>query len=175
MTLHPCTALLALALIACSPPPGDAHGSTGETPAPPAAATEAPAFGATDLTALIAADGAEATLAALMAQPEDPRWQATLSGISGGDLAWIAAAAPLVSVFDGEAAESGFAAYGDALAHQPAAVLAAVGPDGLESTCQPYPPEATQAKETALGTIPDESPVLALRDECLIYLSGEPT
>lgn len=175
MTLHPCTALIALALIACSPSPGDAQGSTGETLAPPAAATEAPAFGATDLTALIASEGAEAALATLMAQPEDPRWQATLSGISGGDLAWISAAAPLVSVFDGEAAESGFAAFGDALVHQPEAVLTAVGPEGLGSTCQPYPPEATAAKEAALLTVPDESMAIALRDDCLLWLSGEPT
>lgn len=168
-------AAAALALAACTQATGDTAQSS--TPADAPASTSAPTsgFSPTDLAALIVTRGPDAALSDLMAQPEDPRWQALLAGVSSGDTAWLAAAAPLVPSLDGEAAESLFSALGDALAHQPAAVLAAVGADGMESACQPYPPEMTAAKQQALRAIGDDSPVAALRDECLTILSGEPT
>lgn len=168
-------AAVALSLAACSPASSDANQTAGTPEAGDAAVPAATAFSPADLTGLIDARGADGALGDMMAEPEDARWQALLGGVSSGDVAWIEAAGPLVAVFDGEAAESGFAALGAALAHQPEAVLAAVGPDGMASTCQPYPPEETAAKETALMAIPEDSPVLALRDECLTVLSGEPT
>ena len=66
-------------------------------------------------------------------------------------------------------------AFAHALALEPVTVLASVGPDGMASVCEPYPPEETAAKQTALMAVPDDSPVVVLRDECLTMLSGEPT
>jgi hypothetical protein len=171
MKTYAIIATAALALAACNPASTD----TTETQAVTTETADATAFTPQDLSTLIAAMGPDAALAELFRDPADARWTTALAGISGGDLAWIAAVAPLVPVLDGEAAESGFSAYGDALTSQPEAVLAAVGADGMASTCQPYPPETIEAKQSALAAISDESPVVALRDECLTTLSGEPT
>ena len=171
MKTYAIIATAALALAACNPASTD----TTETQAVTTETADATAFTPQDLSTLIAAMGPDAALAELFRDPADARWTTVLAGISGGDLAWITAVGPLVPVLDGEAAESGFSAYGDALTSQPEAVLAAVGADGMASTCQPYPPETIEAKQSALAAISDESPVVALRDECLTTLSGEPT
>jgi hypothetical protein len=171
MKTYAIIAAAALALAACTPASTD----TAETDAATTPAAEATGFTPQDLSALIASMGPQEALAELFRDPTDPRWTTAMTGISRGDLAWITAVAPLVPVLDGEAAESGFSAYGDALTSQPEAVLAAVGADGMESTCQPYPAETLEAKQSALAAISDESPVAALRDECLTALSGEPT
>lgn len=164
-------AATALILAACTPPTGDAAPSSSEGEAPAAPSAPASDFSPTDLAALILTRGAEGALTDLMAQPEDPRWQALLGGVSAGDTAWLAAAAPLVPALDGEAAESLFSSLGAALAEQPAAVLAAAGADGMDSVCQAYPPDATAAKLTALRSIPDSSPVAGLRDDCIEMLN----
>ncbi len=171
MKTYAIIATAALALAACNPASTDAT----ETQAVTTETADATAFTPQDLSTLIASMGPDEALAELFRDPIDARWTTALAGISGGDLAWIAAVVPLVPVLDGEAAESGFSAYGDALTSQPEAVLAAVGADGMASTCQPYPPETLEAKQSALAAISDESPVVALRDECLTTLSGEPT
>ncbi|MBN8552488.1 MAG: hypothetical protein J0L52_06300 [Caulobacterales bacterium] len=176
MKTHSIALVAALTLAACSAPTGDAGQTTsdGEATAPPADAAPrqtASDFSPTDLAAMILLQGSEAALSDLMAQPQDPRWEALLAGVAAGDTAWLAAAAPLVPVLDGEAAESLFSSLGGALAEQPAAVLAAVGVDGLESVCQAYPPEATAAKLVALQAIPDSSPVAGLRDDCIQILN----
>lgn len=164
---------LTFALCACSP---EASGSPAEPP-PPAAAPEAEAqtFSPEALTAMITERGAEPALGDLMQQPLDPRWQALLAGVSAGDAAWIDAVTPLIPVLDGEAAESLFAALGDALLHQPNQVLIAAGPDGMASVCQPYPPETVEAKISVLEAIPYEERPTALRRECLQMLYQEPT
>ena len=174
MSLRPLATLAALTLIACSPAASEATEPADESIAQSASAAPA-AFAPADLVALITAQGAENALMDLMAQPEDPRWQTLLTSVAGGDVAWIEAVAPLVPVLDGEAAESLFSVLGDALVHQPSLVLRAVGPDGMESTCQPYPPEMTEAKIAALQTVPDTDANAALRDECIQTLYQEPT
>ena len=174
MSLRPLATLAALTLIACSPAASEATEPADESIAQSASAAPA-AFAPADLVALITAQGAENALMDLMAQPEDPRWQTLLTSVAGGDAAWIEAVAPLVPVLDGEAAESLFSVLGDALVHQPSLVLRAVGPDGMESTCQPYPPEMTEAKIAALQTVPDTDANAALRDECIQTLYQEPT
>lgn len=175
MTPRPFAALTALALIACSPAPGEATEApaSAETTAPSAPA--AAGFTPGELTSLIATQGAEGALMDLMVEPEDPRWQTLLGAVSEGDSAWIDAAAPLIPVLDGEAAESLFSALGDALLHQPNQVLIAAGPDAMASVCQPYPPETVQAKIAVLEAIPYEEQPAALRRECLQTLYQEPT
>lgn len=172
--------VLALCLTACSSEAPGAQTEAGT--APPAAAPEATPqtptatdFTPTALTALIEADGPDDTLMALLEQPMDPRWEALLAGVSGADAAWIDAVSPLIPVLDGEAAESLFAALGDALLHQPNQVLIAAGPDGMASVCQPYPPETVEAKIAVLEAIPYEERPTALRRECLQMLYQEPT
>jgi len=163
----------ALALAACTPPTGEASqaDAAGDNGSEAASTVPASDFSPTDLAALILMNGPEGALSDLMAEPQDPRWEALLAGVTTGDTAWLAAAAPLVPVLDGEAAESLFSSLGEALAEQPAAVLAAVGAEGLTSVCQAYPPEATAAKLTALQAIPDGSPVAGLRDDCIEILN----
>ncbi len=175
MIRYPLIAAVALGLAACSPSAGGDDQASPEQPATEQPAAGESLFTTRALSDLITERGAEAALADLLATPEDPRWQATLDGITEGDISWMASAAPLVPFFDGEAAESGFAAFAQALAIEPVTVLASVGPDGVASVCDPYPPEETAAKQTALMAVPDDSPVVALRDECLTLLSGEPT
>lgn len=175
MIRYPLIAVVVLGLAACSPPAGGSDQAPPEGPATEQANADQAPFTTRALSDLITERGAEAALGDLLATPEDPRWQATLDGISEGDISWMASAAPLVPFFDGEAAESGFAAFAHALALDPVTVLASVGPDGMASVCEPYPPEETAAKQTALMAVPDDSPVVVLRDECLTMLSGEPT
>lgn len=169
------SAVAVLSLVACTPP---AEGADQNGTAPPATTSEAAQpsdFAPSVLTALIAELGPQEALSNLLAEPMDPRWEALLAGVSAGDTAWIDAVTPLIPVLDGEAAESLFAALGDALLHQPNQVLIAAGPDGMASVCQPYPPETLEAKIAALEAIPYEDPPTALRRECLQMLYQEPT
>lgn len=168
--------LAAAALCACTPPAEEARSE-----APPAAAPEATAFTATDLTALIAARGPDGALDDLFETPADPRWQAVLDGLSAGDQTWIDAVAPLEDVLDGEAAESVMGSLSQGLAHNASGVLRFAGVNGREQVCYRADPSTepdadafNEARYAAVEAVADED-LAALRYECLIQISGEPT